>query len=235
MVKASLTPTTARAPRSTAATRARNTSTKPYVPPFTIIVDTRESAPYTFTNLHELGRNSYRPSAPSVVRQGLPTGDYSIQGLTDHIVIERKSLKDLFGSLSKWQAPGEPTSARDRFRAEHDRMQRDYIRFGRLAYVVIEASIGDVRALAASNNPTELQGAHPNNVLETAIKWPDRFGVPWVWAGSRDDAEWFVYRKLASVYATYEEEQRAAKRAEVQQRIEELKNSTETEADKPPF
>ncbi len=43
---------------------------------FTIVIDSREQRPYQF---------------PGAVVKTLPTGDYSIVGLTDRVAIERKS------------------------------------------------------------------------------------------------------------------------------------------------
>ena len=40
----------------------------------------------------------------------LKAGDYTIAGLEDVVVVERKSIKDLFGTLGQH---------RDRFEAEH--------------------------------------------------------------------------------------------------------------------
>ena len=53
-----------------------------------IVVDTREQKPYW-------------KEGPEIIRRGLKTGDYSIEGYEDKICIERKSLPDLFGTLGK--------------------------------------------------------------------------------------------------------------------------------------
>lgn len=69
-----------------------------------IICDTREQAPYAFTGQKYAG---------TVVEAGtLQTGDYSLAGLTDHIALERKSLSDLTGTL---------TRGRERFQRECER------------------------------------------------------------------------------------------------------------------
>jgi len=66
----------------------------------TLIVDTREQTPLVFTHL-------------PVIVSGLTTGDYSVQGLENDFAVERKSLPDLFGSL---------TNGRQRFLKELHRM-----------------------------------------------------------------------------------------------------------------
>lgn len=54
---------------------------------FTIVKDTREKKPYTF--------KGYK-----VRTKKLDSGDYSILGHTKKIIIERKSLADLFGTIT---------------------------------------------------------------------------------------------------------------------------------------
>lgn len=218
MIRATLPATPARAPRSTPQTVAANTSTRPYVPPFAIQVDTREGAPYAFTGLHADSKHSYRPIAVQVVHQCLSTGDYSLYGHSDRITIERKSLADLMGSLA-----GEGGERRRRFKEEHERMYLQYTLFGRPAHVVIEATPADVRAYRDNLPAGCVTGAHPTAVLSTSIRWPRRYGVQWHWAGSRSDAERMVYDLLAHEWELIEEEKREAERAERQAAIQSLK------------
>jgi len=217
-MRVTLNPQHTRTPRSTPATVAANTSTRPYVVPFTIQVDTREGAPYAFQGLHANSDHSYRPLAVQVVHQCLPTGDYSLYGHSDRIVIERKSLSDLMGSLA-----GEGGERRRRFKDEHERMYLNYTLFGRPAHVVIEATPADVRAYRDNLPAGYTCGAHPNAVLSTSIKWPRRYGVQWHWAGSRTDAERMVYDLLAHEWELMEGEKRAAEREARRLKIEALK------------
>ena len=76
----------------------------------TVVIDSREQAPLPI-------------SFPSLTA-GLPTGDYSVLGLENDFCVERKSLGDLYGSL---------TSGRERFSRELQRM-RAY-RFARLLII----------------------------------------------------------------------------------------------------
>jgi ERCC4-type nuclease len=87
--------------------------------PMSIIVDTREQAPYAFERF-----------PVEIVRAGLPTGDYSLAGHESRAAVERKSLDDLIGCL---------TVGRDRFERELDRA-RSLECFA----VVVEASMEDV-------------------------------------------------------------------------------------------
>ena len=81
-----------------------------------IVTDTREQRPYKFENGTMTGT--------------LQIGDYSINGLQDHIAIERKELNDLIGCLTK---------GRDRFERELQRSRSlDYFA------LVVEASLQDI-------------------------------------------------------------------------------------------
>jgi len=86
----------------------------------TIIIDTREQAPWSFSD------------AVGTERATLDAGDYSVVGLTATVAIERKSIDDLVGSV---------TAGRERFMACCDRLSRlDF------AAIVIEAALEDVLA-----------------------------------------------------------------------------------------
>jgi len=54
----------------------------------TILIDTREQNPFVFRGY-------------PVIRKGLKYGDYSLKGHTGLVVIERKSLADLFQTVSR--------------------------------------------------------------------------------------------------------------------------------------
>ena len=96
----------------------------------TIVVDTREQTPLSF-------------SFPSIIGT-LPTADYSVSGLEEDFAVERKSLPDLFGSL---------TSGRDRFRRELQRLLA--YPFRRLLVIGSEAEIaqGMSRARGMGRHP----------------------------------------------------------------------------------
>lgn len=125
---------------------------------FTVIVDTREKRPLSFTG-------------HPVVRRGLRTGDYSIDGYADKIAIERKSLPDLLGSL---------TSGRKRMDACVERL---------LQY--------ESKALLIEAMPFNLENGcwrpkvHPNAVLGSVISWKMR-GLPVIYASTQEQASRYV-------------------------------------------
>lgn len=88
----------------------------------TIIVDTREQRPWTFSG-------PFR-----IERAALPAGDYSIAGFETSVAIERKTLDDYVQSL---------ILHRERFKRECER-HRSY----ELKAIIVEADAGDVFAHA---------------------------------------------------------------------------------------
>ena len=117
-----------------------------------IIIDTREQNPFTFSRI--------KPR-PEIIYRGLQTGDYSIDGYESRIVIERKSLVDLFSSVGR---------GRDRLEREFERMSSyDY------AALVIE---GDLRTIF--KNPPYQSAMQPKAVFRTLLSWSMKYGV-YVW------------------------------------------------------
>ena len=72
--------------------------------PLIIIEDTRESKPLSFDGIRNI----------ESIRQGLKTGDYSIQGYETKICFERKSVEDIVGTL---------IAGHERFLREMERMK----------------------------------------------------------------------------------------------------------------
>ncbi len=140
---------------------------------FTIIIDTREQAPYTFELI--------QPSPPNTVIRGLKTGDYSLDGYEDRITIERKSKADLYGSIG----PG-----RDRFENEMHRMSAF-----EFAAVVVESGWEDI-----IKNPPTRSGLKPVSVFSTVIAWMQRYNVHWITCPNRTFAEKTTYRLLDRWY-----------------------------------
>ena len=122
------------------------------------IIDTREQKPLRLTLANERGT--------------LPTGDYSLKGMEEIMVVERKELSDLIGCM---------TTGRERFEKELMRMK---------AYshkcVVVEGLWSD---LENGNYRSQIK---PKSATHTVISWMSRFGVPFAFVGSRESAAAFV-------------------------------------------
>jgi len=146
--------------------------------PCRIVVDTREQAPYSFEHFPLV----------ETLRGTLPTGDYSLAGYERHAAIERKSLDDLIGCL---------TVGRDRFERELDRA-RSLECFA----VVVEASMEDVSRHRYTSR------MDPHAALQSILAFQVRYGVPFVWAGSRRGGEYVTYWTLQKYAREVEARQR---------------------------
>lgn len=130
---------------------------------FTIIVDTREQKPYEFETY-----------PVTTIRNGLITGDYSIEGYEDRIAVERKSKSDLFQSLG---------SGRKRFEREFERLAEfEY------AALVIEDTWEGLRT------PPERTLMNYKSVMNSLVSWGIKYKVQVFPVGSRRLAECMIYR-----------------------------------------
>ena len=135
---------------------------------FTIVVDSREQRPYEFADM--------------AVR-GLKHGDYSVGGMEGLVVIERKSMQDLHGSL---------THGRERFRRECEALAKYSY-----AAIVIE---GDYFELLA---PVKHSKASPESIVASVLSWSVRYGLPVFFVGNRVGGQDLIYRLLNQVVRLY--------------------------------
>lgn len=155
-----------------------------YICPFVVAVDTREQAPWPFQGI-VIGGKQW------VVKrqvQTLKTGDYSIVGMEDRIVIERKSPEDFTSTISVGNA---------RFRAEHERMQeivRNGEGIGHFACVIVEGCMAAI--CEELDSPTSGRQIGSDVVIGWTAAWPRRYGVPVFFAGDRRRAELLAFRIL---------------------------------------
>jgi len=135
----------------------------------TIIIDTREQTPLVFGNLQS-------------ERGTLQSGDYSIAGLENDFAIERKSIPDLCGSL---------TRGRERFERELHRL-----RGFTFARILIVGSPHEVQATAHNAKA----------IFSSLTAMETRWSVPVVWEPSPELAArlverwaWFFWRERSAV------------------------------------
>lgn len=133
---------------------------------------------YDFANMRD-------PHLPfSVTREHLKTADYTVH-LPDaalpqnRIVIERKSLDDLYGTLGN-------ETRRKRFKAEFERMSL----FG-YAAVVIEATLEQILRPNDYLDPRYATKLNPRSAYMTLMFWSQRYGVHiWMMPGRRVAEQW---------------------------------------------
>lgn len=199
---------TIRTPQYSKYSPPRDASTKPIDAPFVVLVDKQEKSPFSFKAINGGPTKSYRPYKIDIESVSLETGDYSLairdastgalRSYEDRFVVERKSLVDLFGSLSHWKPkptkPGnKPTSGFERFKEEHERMHQIF-RLGGQCCVVIEASTHDVKTFQPGHNVS------PCKVESCAKYWSEEYKTPWIFSGSKWAAEWDCWDFLMEAY-----------------------------------
>ncbi len=128
----------------------------PLESPYVVVIDTREKAPFLFNGLKTDSKDGYRPLSVRTVTRGLPSGDYSIEGLESQTAVERKSLADLYNTISQ---------GRERFQRELERLNAmEY------AAIVIEASWSQI-----ITDPPKFSKLPPKIVFRSVISWQQRF------------------------------------------------------------
>lgn len=148
-----------------------------HVPPFTIVIDNREKAPFRFAGMRQRESKGGRVIIPRIESRALPTGDYSIDGFEQRIAVERKSKSDLYASIS-----GE----RGRFEREFERLSEfDF------AACVIECDWANLRI-----EPVRTQvpfASVEGTIIAWAVRWP---AINWMLCEDRRHAEWVTFRML---------------------------------------
>jgi ERCC4-type nuclease len=145
--------------------------------PFQIVVDSREQLPFSFSGLGVV--------VPTVVK-GLPSGDYSIEGMEELIAVERKSAADIVGSVC---------AGHTRFEREHHRML-NMVENGGYVALVCEGNYAEIDDGLRSED--RMQAA--NTLLGTMTSWPCKFRCPWYFAGDRRRAEIITFHLLSKWY-----------------------------------
>ena len=137
----------------------------------TIIVDTREQLPYSFTT-----------PGVTTIRGTLQTGDYSLQGYESRIAVERKTLDDFVGSV---------TRSRARFLREMTRLAAFDARC-----VVVEANWSDVAAKFYRGQ------VHPASVFGSAVAIIVDHRIPVYFLSTRAIARRFTEKFLLRYHAS---------------------------------
>lgn len=139
---------------------------------FTIIKDSREKKGWNF-----------RASANcrGMIVRKLETGDYSLVDYEDLIMIERKSLSDLWGTL---------LTSRERFIKEMERAKEIPIR-----YLVIEGTLSDVM------HGLKYSKVGPDYILSSLMSLEVKYGIHVIYTSKRKDvAQQYVRKLLAKLF-----------------------------------
>jgi ERCC4-type nuclease len=142
---------------------------KDFIETLKIVIDTREQKPYSFPC--------------DTIRKKLDTGDYSINGLENHVTVERKSKNDAYGTAGKGRA---------RFVRELERMlDMDF------SAIIIESNM---KSFMTAPKYSKLS---PQSVVNSYLAWMVRYKVPVIWAPNRDFATSTTYALLRHYWKYY--------------------------------
>jgi len=195
-------PAKSRGNHAAAASTAAGAFKKMKILPWTLRIDTAEQLPYTFDGMEEDGKAIVVPTK----RENIVWGDYGIDGLHTEAVIERKSLDDLYKTL---------THGRARFEREMEALNESPYKF---AAVVIEAFWGEVQN-PFLQDPNWENKTHPNSIMGTIYQWLIRYPrVMWWAAGSRRRAEEWTFMMLNRYWVELNKRKESAREQEKEKR-----------------
>ena len=138
-----------------------------------ILQDTREGTPFNFAPY--IADGSW-----TVKVQGLTWGDYSIEGLSDLVVVERKELGDLINCCG----------------GERERFEREIkaLRGFKYKCVMIEA---DLKTIVKGGWRSKVT---PSQVLGTIASWRIKYGCDFIYGGNAELAAGETFRTLRKYY-----------------------------------
>lgn len=126
-----------------------------------VLVDTRESQPFTLRANHPNWIGGER-------RVTLKTGDYTVEGMEEFLALERKNLADLVACTVTY---------RKRFLASCERLAKF-----RWRAILIEAAFGDIKSgWEEFGIPSEV---HPNAVCGTLDAIEAKLGIPVIYTST---------------------------------------------------
>ncbi len=167
--------------------------------PFTILVDTAEGQPFTFTNFRADADRKYAPlvietRSSNLGRHPDSLGDYTIDGCFGRVHVERKSMEDAWSTILGWETGYETSRGlqgrRDRFEKELENLS--HIEAG---LVVVEATIDQCLELMPSRGKKTID-ENRKIFYRSRISFMQRFKVHWSWLSSRRAAEVETFRWL---------------------------------------
>lgn len=163
-----------------------------YIFPPKILIDKREQIPFGFEGIKADVGDGGQKVIVTTEQSNLLTGDYTLEGFENEIVIERKSKADLYRSI---------THERERFARELSRMNAIP-----QAFIVLETSFGGLL------ERPEFTKADPKTILRTIYSWKMKYqGVQWLPFDNRRFAEVQTFRILRMFWGNMEKKNKKSK------------------------
>lgn len=172
---------------------------EPYVVPFTVLVDSAESQPFTFTGIDGDADIDGRPLSIktqwcSLGRHPHSLGDYSIEGYFGRVAVERKSMEDAWGTVLGWESQHQ----RDRdMPGRRERFEKELENLAGIeaAMVVVEASF-DQCLREMPEWGTKPARTNAKIFLRSVLAYMQDYKVPWLFCDGRRLAEVVTFRYL---------------------------------------
>jgi len=160
------------------------------ITPFTILVDTAETEPFTFAGIPSNADQDHKPWIVKTEWHALgrypdSLGDYAISGMIGRCHIERKSLDDCHGTIL-----GFKSGRRERFECELQNLSDMDA-----CLVLVEASYEDV-IRKAPETPNRSARANAVTLQRSMLSYMQDYRVQWHFSGSRRLAELDTFRWL---------------------------------------
>lgn len=181
--------------------------------PFTIVIDTAEGQPYSFTEMKSDANQEHRPLVVNTEfaccgRWPNSYGDYSIKGFEHRIAIERKSMEDAHSTILGWDG------RRERFECELENLAKC-----EAAMVVVECSFEQLIQEAPQwGAKTKSQNA--KSLSRSVLAFMRRYRVPWLFAGGRRMAEIHTFRFLEGFFFDQMKQRKKAEKVAAKDEIE---------------
>ena len=159
--------------------------------PVPVLIDTREQRPWAFANIvadAQDGGDGAKPMIVTTKPATLASGDYSLDGFTDQIAIERKSINDFRSTI---------VGGRERFERELARLS-----LLKVAAVVVEAEWSMIR-----DNPSQYSTVQFKTLHRSVLGWQQRYStIHWHFYPGRRFAEIATFRILQRFYREWVKE-----------------------------
>lgn len=174
----------------------------PIPTPFTIIIDTAEQLPFTFTGIRgdspDYDLLDVKTERQCLGRHPESLGDYSITGGVGKCHVERKSMSDAHSTLL-----GFTDGHRSRFECELANLSKI-----ESACVVVECSFTQFIAEAPQWG-VKTAAENAKNLFRTVLSYQQDTRVPWIFADDRATAEHVTFHWLRRWYENWISERKA--------------------------
>lgn len=175
------------------------TKSEPYRVKFTVLIDSAETMPFTFTGITGDAKHDYRKLIVptrfcSLGRYPNSKGDYSIEGYSDQIGVERKSLEDVQATVLGWDTEYE---RKEELAGRREKFECELANLAKLEspLVVVEATFNEcLRQMKQWGEKSPEENA--KNFHRSILAFCQDYKVPWLFFDSRRHAEVATFRFL---------------------------------------